>query len=95
MNIDVHTPKTLRDEGEQKKIAALNLDAIVVVAYGLILPQVILDAPRFGCLNIHFSLLPRWRRQATRWLPFILSRQNLPGAASTPKNRQFIARQRR
>jgi methionyl-tRNA formyltransferase len=57
----VRTPKNLRDAEEQKFFAALNLDAVVVVAYGLILPQAFLDAPRLGCINVHFSLLPRWR----------------------------------
>ena len=64
MGIEVHTPKSLRDADEQRHIAELKLDAIVVVAYGLILPQAVLDAPRLGCLNIHFSLLPRWRGAA-------------------------------
>jgi methionyl-tRNA formyltransferase len=64
LGIDVRTPKTLRDTEEQKHIADMKLDAIVVVAYGLILPQAVLDAPRLGCLNIHFSLLPRWRGAA-------------------------------
>lgn len=64
MGIDVHTPKTLRDENEQKIFSALKLDLAVVVAYGLILPQPILNAPKSGCLNIHASLLPRWRGAA-------------------------------
>jgi len=64
LNLKVRTPKTLRDEEEQKKFADLNLDAAIVVAYGLILPPPILAAPRFGCFNIHASLLPRWRGAA-------------------------------
>jgi methionyl-tRNA formyltransferase len=64
LGIEVRTPKSLRDAKEQKTFAAYNLDAAVVVAYGLILPQPVLDAPRLGCLNIHFSLLPRWRGAA-------------------------------
>jgi methionyl-tRNA formyltransferase len=64
LGIPVHTPRTLRDAEEQKKFAELNLHAAVVVAYGLILPQAILSAPRLGCLNIHASLLPRWRGAA-------------------------------
>jgi len=64
MGIEVHTPKTLHDKDEQKKFTELNLDATVVVAYGLILPQAILSAPRYGCFNIHASLLPRWRGAA-------------------------------
>jgi methionyl-tRNA formyltransferase len=62
MGIAVRTPARLRgDTQAQAEFAALNLDAAVVVAYGLILPQAMLDAPRRGCLNIHASLLPRWR----------------------------------
>jgi methionyl-tRNA formyltransferase len=62
--IEVRTPLTLRDESEQAAFAALELDAAVVAAYGLILPQAVLDAPRHGCLNVHASLLPRWRGAA-------------------------------
>jgi len=62
--IEVRTPTRLRDEAEHKAFAALDLDAAVVVAYGLILPGEILDAPRRGCLNVHASLLPRWRGAA-------------------------------
>jgi methionyl-tRNA formyltransferase len=64
LGISVQTPKTLRDAEQQKIFADYKLDAAVVVAYGLILPQAVLDAPRLGCLNIHFSLLPRWRGAA-------------------------------
>ncbi len=64
LNIPVHTPKTLRNMEEQEKFSALNLDVAIVAAYGLILPQAILDAPTRGCLNIHGSLLPRWRGAA-------------------------------
>ena len=64
LGIEVRTPKTLRDPAEQKKFAALALDVAVVAAYGLILPQAILSAPKQGCLNIHGSLLPRWRGAA-------------------------------
>ncbi len=64
LGIDVRTPKTLRDPVEQEKFAALDLDVAVVAAYGLILPKAILDAPKHGCLNIHGSLLPRWRGAA-------------------------------
>jgi methionyl-tRNA formyltransferase len=63
-DIPVRTPATLRDEEAQAAFAALNLDVAVVVAYGLILPQPVLDAPRLGCINIHASLLPRWRGAA-------------------------------
>ena len=60
----VRTPATLRDADEQQAFAALDLDAAVVAAYGLILPDPILRAPRRGCLNVHASLLPRWRGAA-------------------------------
>ncbi len=62
--IPVRTPLSLKSSDVQQEFAALNLDAAIVVAYGLILPQVILDAPRYGCLNLHASLLPRWRGAA-------------------------------
>ena len=60
----VRTPRSLKGEVEQAEFAALGLDAAVVVAYGLILPQPVLDAPRLGCVNLHASLLPRWRGAA-------------------------------
>jgi methionyl-tRNA formyltransferase len=60
----VRTPSSLKDEAAQQAFDDLALDIAVVVAYGLILPQAILDAPRHGCLNIHASLLPRWRGAA-------------------------------
>ena len=62
--IEVRTPKTLRNIEEQQKFAALQADAAVVAAYGLILPKPVLDAYPLGCLNIHASLLPRWRGAA-------------------------------
>ncbi len=62
--IEVRTPITLRDETEHTAFAAFGADAAIVIAYGLILPQAILDTPRLGCLNIHASLLPRWRGAA-------------------------------
>lgn len=64
LGIPVFTPKTLRDEDEQARFAAFAADVAVVVAYGLILPRPILDAPLHGCLNLHASLLPRWRGAA-------------------------------
>ena len=64
LGIEVRVPRTLRDEGEQVAFATLRADVAVVAAYGLILPQPILDAPRLGCLNVHGSLLPRWRGAA-------------------------------
>lgn len=62
--VPVMQPPTLRDPEAVAEIAALELDALVVVAYGLILPQNVLDLPRYGCLNVHGSLLPRWRGAA-------------------------------
>lgn len=62
--IPVHTPKSLKGEGEQTTFRALEADVAVVVAYGLLLPKPILDAPRLGCLNLHASALPRWRGAA-------------------------------
>ncbi len=64
LGLPVRTPASLKSEEEQTRFAALDLDAAVVAAYGLILPQAILDAPKMGCLNIHGSLLPRWRGAA-------------------------------
>lgn len=62
--IPVLQPQTLRDPAAQAELAALQADLMVVVAYGLILPQVVLDTPRLGCINSHASLLPRWRGAA-------------------------------
>ena len=62
--LEVRHPTSLKSPEEQTKFAALNAEAAVVVAYGLLLPQPILDAPTHGCLNIHASLLPRWRGAA-------------------------------
>lgn len=62
--IPVFTPRSLRQAPEQEVFASLDADVAVVVAYGLILPKPILDAPRLGCLNLHGSLLPRWRGAA-------------------------------
>ena len=62
--IKVRTPRTLRSEEEQELFRELAPDLAVVAAYGLILPKAILDAPRQGCLNVHASLLPRWRGAA-------------------------------
>lgn len=63
-NIPVYQPKSLRKEEVQSELKALNADVLVVVAYGLILPKAVLDAPRLGCLNVHGSILPRWRGAA-------------------------------
>jgi methionyl-tRNA formyltransferase len=64
LGIEVRSPRSLRDAVEQAAFAALKADVAVVAAYGLILPQAILDAPLHGCLNVHGSLLPRWRGAA-------------------------------
>jgi methionyl-tRNA formyltransferase len=64
LSLPVHTPKTLKDEKAQQDLRALDIDAAVVVAYGLMLPKTVLDAPRHGCFNVHASLLPRWRGAA-------------------------------
>ncbi len=63
-NIPVYQPKSLRNEEAQQELASLNADLMVVVAYGLILPQVVLDTPELGCINVHGSILPRWRGAA-------------------------------
>lgn len=65
LNIPVYSPLSLKkDQQARQEFIAMNADVAVVAAYGLILPQEILDAPKFGCLNIHGSLLPRWRGAA-------------------------------
>jgi len=64
MGLPVRHPESLKDSQAQAALAALRPDVAVVVAYGLILPQVVLDMPKHGCLNIHASLLPRWRGAA-------------------------------
>ncbi len=64
LGIPVFTPTSLKSAEEQERFAALDADVAVVVAYGLLLPKAILETPRFGCLNLHGSLLPRWRGAA-------------------------------
>lgn len=64
LGIPVRTPARLRDETAQAEFASWNADVAVVAAYGLILPQPVLDAPRLGCINVHASILPRWRGAA-------------------------------
>ncbi len=64
LGLPVFTPRSLKGADEQERFAALGADAAVVAAYGLILPQAVLDAPRLGCYNLHASLLPRWRGAA-------------------------------
>ncbi|MBF0264811.1 MAG: methionyl-tRNA formyltransferase [Gammaproteobacteria bacterium] len=63
-NIAVFQPQNFKSIEEQKLVTDLNADMMIVVAYGIILPKVILEAPKYGCLNIHASLLPRWRGAA-------------------------------
>jgi len=63
-SIPVFQPKSLRPAESQQLVAELNADVMVVVAYGLILPQAVLDMPKLGCINVHGSLLPRWRGAA-------------------------------
>ncbi|MEH6825992.1 MAG: methionyl-tRNA formyltransferase [Motiliproteus sp.] len=62
--IGVHQPASLKGAAEQQELSALNADLMVVVAYGLLLPKAVLDSPRLGCINVHASLLPRWRGAA-------------------------------
>ena len=64
LGIEVRYPKSLKSAEEQEAFAALEADIAVVAAYGLILPQAVLDAPEHGCLNVHASILPRWRGAA-------------------------------
>ena len=64
LGIEVRHPKSLRNDEEQARFRALDADLAVVAAYGLILPKPILDAPKAGCINVHASLLPRWRGAA-------------------------------
>ena len=63
-NIPVFEPRTLRDEAEVERLRALDPDVICVAAYGMILPQAVLDIPKHGCLNVHASLLPKYRGAA-------------------------------
>lgn len=63
-NLPVLQPQTLRDEESQRQLAALDADIMVVVAYGLLLPEEVLETPRLGCINVHASILPRWRGAA-------------------------------
>jgi methionyl-tRNA formyltransferase len=63
-NIPVFQPLNFKEQADQQQLAQLNADVMVVVAYGLILPEIILNTPKYGCLNIHASILPRWRGAA-------------------------------
>ncbi|MBV0933773.1 methionyl-tRNA formyltransferase [Marinobacterium weihaiense] len=63
-DLPVHQPLSLKDSEQQQILADLNADLMIVVAYGLLLPQAVLDTPRLGCINVHASLLPRWRGAA-------------------------------
>ncbi len=64
LDLEVRCPRTLKDPDEQARFAAIDADLAVVAAYGLILPRPILEAPKVGCINVHASLLPRWRGAA-------------------------------
>ena len=77
LGIAVHTPRTLKDSAAQETFRAHNADAAVVIAYGLILPTPVLDAPKLGCFNVHASLLPRWRGAAP------INRAIMAGAAES------------
>ena len=63
-NIPVYQPENFKSDEAKQELADLNADIMVVVAYGLLLPQVVLDTPRLGCINVHGSILPRWRGAA-------------------------------
>jgi methionyl-tRNA formyltransferase len=63
-NLTVHQPPSLKDSDAQQQLASFEADIMIVVAYGLILPQAVLDTPRLGCINVHGSLLPKWRGAA-------------------------------
>ncbi len=63
-NLPVFQPSSLRPQDNQRLVADLGADIMVVVAYGLILPKAVLEMPRLGCINVHGSLLPRWRGAA-------------------------------
>ncbi len=76
-NIPVYQPLTLKEEEQHAFFKSLNADLMIVTAYGLILPKAILDAPKYGCINIHASLLPRWRGAAP------IQRSILAGDAET------------
>ncbi len=77
LGLPVHQPATLKTEEARELLASLKLDLLIVAAYGLILPPAILEIPRLGCINIHASLLPRWRGAAP------IQRALLAGDAST------------
>ena len=81
----MHTPERLRDPVDQDAFAALGADVAVVAAYGLILPRRVLDAPRLGCINVHASLLPRWRGAAP------IQRAILAGVEPDPNERPQVA----
>lgn len=63
-DIPVYQPPSLKNEEAQQELAALGADLMIVVAYGLILPKVVLDTPKYGCINVHGSILPKWRGAA-------------------------------
>lgn len=63
-DLPIYQPESLKSEESQQELAEINADIMVVVAYGLLLPKAVLDAPRYGCINVHGSLLPKWRGAA-------------------------------
>lgn len=63
-NVPVYQPENFKSEEAKQELADLNADIMVVVAYGLLLPKAVLDTPRLGCINVHGSILPRWRGAA-------------------------------
>ena len=90
--IEVRTPATLKAAEDQQAFADMYLDVSVVAAYGLILPKEILEAPKHGCLNVHGSLLPRWRGAApTR--PATGATSTSPTTSSSRSSRLLLARQ--
>lgn len=94
LGIAVRTPISLKGEAEQAAFRALNADIAIVVAYGLLLPKPVLDAPRLGCLNGHASLLPRWRGAAPIDLRYPPSPHRQAGTALSLARRRTGARPR-
>ena len=97
LGLEVRPPKSLKSDDEQARFAALNADVAVVVAYGLILPQPVLDAPSHGCLNIHASLLPRWPSapRSSPWRAASHCRSGWGSRRSPSRSRRSACRARR
>ena len=87
LGLTVATPRTLRDDAEAARFAALGLEAAVVVGYGLLLPLPILQAPRHGCFNLHPSLLPRWRGAAPIQRPILAGDRETAAAIGACRSR--------